>query len=213
MKQLRSLQLLWISLIILFSPYINAIEAKYYNDYFISATYYIEDLEEIKTLSKMVQEYAIYFNNLFLFRLQEPLSITVMPSVYALTSTFNVDSKVGALWVDNSSFFQPLSILKKVGKYNKTVFTEYSHFFFDSYTETPNWFKEGLSYYLWLNYSGESPIKGERKNGLEYLEKFSDYMGSETEMNNFYYNFLIYMDQLLIKYQSLDNILKSLAYE
>ncbi len=209
---MKLIQLLWSSIFLLnVTIFSFSVEAKYYVDYNIDVTFYNEDIEDIIELSTDIKQLNEYFTSIFLYRLQEPISITIMPSVWDLTSTFAVSKKVGAVWVNNSSFFQPINVIKKMGKYNKTCFTEFSHFYINSFTsgKCESWFIEGLSYYLWINYSGESSIKAKRVFDPSFLKEFSSYMDDEEQMRNFYYNFLIYMDQILLEDSDLKSILRS----
>lgn len=157
----------------------------------IRVTYTNESKNDIDDLTKKVNSYTVFFNKIFNHNPQEKLSIVILPSVWHLTNQFSVNSLIGAVWIDDISFFQPLQNLKSMGKYEKTLFTEYSHHYIYSLSggNIPFWFLEGISYILWLDYSNEEPIKGDEIYNLKNLKKFSSYMNDPAKLNNYYYSF------------------------
>ncbi len=169
-----------------------------YSDSRVDISYYVESEEEIIKFVDDILEVESFFLDIFKIRCNYPLSITIEPSVYEFTSRFNLDSKIGALYFDSHAFFQPLNNLKRKGKYRKTLFTEYAHYYIDYITEEncQPWLNEGLSYYYWLIYSNENLIQGIYQADISFLEDFSAYMNDTQKIIDYYYTFTTYLNNL-----------------
>lgn len=165
----------------------------------VDITYENETDEDILTLIYDISEFRSFFDNITIVNYQEPFSIKIMPSVWALTSSFNVDSNVGAVYVNSSAYLQPLVNLRGRNKYRKTLFIEYAHYFIDSVTDKncPLWLNEGLSYYFWLLYSGERGITTEEKMSIEELKLFSTYMNRPEKMKVYYSSVILFLNNVL----------------
>lgn len=197
---MKLIRLLSISLLyVLFSLNISA-EKFLYCDSRVDITYSRETKQEIDKFAYDLEIVESFFVDIFNKRISEPFSVSIMDSVWELTSTFNTDSSVGAVYIDSQTFFQPLYNLKRKNKYMKTLFTEYAHYYIDYITNyrCPPWLNEGISYYYWLLYSGESPIKGDYIEGIDYLKNFSSYMNNKENMNNYYHSVIIFLNDLFI---------------
>lgn len=165
----------------------------------VDITYENESNEDIAKLIDDINEFRGFFDNIAVTNYQEPFSIKIMPSVWALTSSFNVDSKVGAVYTNSSAYMQPLVNLKSRNKYRKTLFIEYAHYFIDLVTDKncPLWLNEGLSYYLWLLYSGERGITTVEKMNIEDLKLFSTYMNRPEKMKIYYSSVVLFLNNIL----------------
>lgn len=175
-----------------------SLDAKYYGDSRVDITYYKESQYEINSLLNDIDIIEIFFKDNLNVHPDRPFSLTILPSVWDLTSRFNVNEKVGAIYIDNHAFFQPLVNLKSKKYYFKTLFTEYGHYYIDRVTNNncPPWLNEGLTYYYWLIFSGESSIKTKMNLELPELKGFSNMMHSPEMMREYYSSIVILLDSI-----------------
>lgn len=161
-------------------------------------TYYGESNKAIEGFVRDIEIIDSFFYENFNIPINQPFSVTIMPSVWDFTSKFGVSSRVGAIYFDSQAYFQPLLNLKSKERYKKTLFTEYSHFYIDIITDfnCPPWLNEGLSYYYWLLYSGESQIKTENILDIRELKDFSLMMNDPDKMRDYYSSIMIFFNEL-----------------
>lgn len=188
---------------------------KEYEDRGIRVTFNIESHEEIGELANKIESLNHFLTGLFNYNINDKFSVVILPSVWHLTDRFGVNSLIGAVWVDDISFFQPLKNLKSMGKYEKTLFTEYSHHYVYSLSagNIPYWFLEGISYILWLQYSGEKPFSGEEDYRITELKDFSTYMDEPAKLKNFYSSFFKFYSRNFNSNKELGEFISGLRYK
>ncbi|MBN1899636.1 MAG: hypothetical protein JW827_12745 [Spirochaetes bacterium] len=139
--------------------------------------------EKIERVIRILDDAQDFFKEKFSFAPFENVTLKISGSVNDFTSALRVPYWVGGWYQERTIYLQPLDVLIKKNVLKKIIFTEYAHFYFESYTffECPGWFNEMLAVTYFYDYSHE-PLPLFQKSKL--LEQFEDFIDLKRNLRS-----------------------------